>query len=147
MAIDARNKPKETSKKTSQKAEVKLIANEGLVDIAFLFASPRFFKLKFPAHDDPVEPVNYQDEIAQLKKAIVDSSLSVSLKVAPATVLNLRDALMQTHKILHIRCFGESGEILQSKMGDVAYNSYWDRGDYLLFEDEFGMGQAFGPAL
>ena len=32
-------------------------------------------------------------------------------------------------------------------MGEVAYNSYWDRGDYLLFEDESGMGQAFGPAL
>jgi len=124
-----------------------LIANEQLYEVSFLFSSPHFFKLKVPAHDDPVETINYQDEIAHLKKAIVDSSLSVSLKVAPTTVLNLRDALMQTDKILHLRCPAESGEILQSKMGEIAYNSYWDRGDYLLFEDEFGMGQAFGPVL
>ena len=124
-----------------------MLANEKLSDIAFLFASPRFFKLQVPAHDDPVDPVNYQDEIAQLKKAISESSQSVSLKVAPATVLNLRDALILTDKILHVRCPAESGQILQSKMGEVAYNSYWDRGDYLLFEDELGMGQAFGSAL
>ena len=54
--------------------------------------------------------------------------------------MNLVDALTLTTDILHVSCLGESGDRLKQQMGEVFHNAYQHRGDFLLFEDEFGIG-------
>ena len=42
---------------------------------------------------------------------------------------------------MHISCHGEKGSNLCAKMGSLFYQTYQDKGDFLLFEDPLGNAQ------
>jgi hypothetical protein len=52
----------------------------------------------------------------------------------------LAESLKKEAILIHISCHGETFERLQAKVGESAFNSYQNFGDFLLFEDELGMG-------
>ena len=68
-----------------------------MVDVLFLFASPRYFRVKVPAYDEAYKPIAYHKEYSQLKTLIESgerqSSCQIMHKMAAATVHSLEEAL------------------------------------------------------
>ena len=55
-----------------------------------------------------------------------------------ATLASLRESLEDGVNIIHVACHGETEQYLKSKMGEVQYAAYPNKGDYLIFEDQIG---------
>ena len=106
--------------------------------MAFLFASPRVFRINHPPYEEVCEPVEFLAQYANVCEQMSDAAKSINHRYKVATLASLRESLEDGVKIIHIACHDEKDEYLKSKMGEVQYAAYLNKGNYLIFEDQIG---------
>ena len=106
------------------------------LNFALLFSSPRYLRIEQVDFEQDLTPISHRQEFGKLKKIFHD--LEIKYRYAPATISYLKDCLSLGCTFIHISSHGELGANLKLKMGDVLYNAYENKGDYLLLEDPIG---------